>query len=361
MSLDESVSDLIRRIYCAREDVDAWDGLGQDVLEKTGACAALTTLVDLRHRNFDATRFYGRMDSNFARGIEEYSEIYYEDPTLRWASENPLARFCDSSRTVSGNYLEDAFIKWNKARFGSTHWYVGFTPPEEQLSYSFSIHFPADDGPGSAESLRLFRMLFDHMQCAVSLGRRPFNPESDAAFLLLDSSARVRELSRGARALLSSSAGLIIVDGRLRTARTADQARLEAAFAQSVSVASTGARPAALKLDRPCGARPWLLTIKPLISSFGPFGKVHCELLVHIHDGRPKLASLHLLKGLFSLTDREVEVLGRLAEGHSLETLAACLQISTNTVRAHLRSIFTKTGTSRQSEVLQLCADLASI
>lgn len=361
MSLDERVSELIKRIYCAAHDVREWDSIADEILRRTGGCLALTTLVDLSNRSYDATRFYGGCDSQAARGFEEYQYNYDQDPSLAWASRNLHARFCDSSQTVgAGDYLDHEFVKWNRARFGSTHWYVGYTAPEEQLSYSFSVHFPAEQGPGSPASLSLFRMLFDHLQCAMWLGRRPFNPDSDAAYVLLDSAGNVRELSRGARALLDSNDGLTITGRRLEPATITGRARLDAALAQVATACSTGVATRAVKLDRPSGQRPWLLTIKPLISNFGPFGKAHCELLVHIHDGKRRIGSLHLLQGLFGLTERELEVLRLLAEGHSLETLAACLNISPNTAKVHLRAIFMKTGTSRQSDLLQLSMEVAA-
>lgn len=47
---------------------------------------------------------------------------------------------------------------------------------------------------------------------------------------------------------------------------------------------------------------------------------------------------------LDSLSPREVEVLGLVAEGHSNASLAATLFLSERTVMAHMRSVFTKLG-----------------
>ncbi len=188
MSLDEGVSNLIKRIYSARQDPAEWDEVAQALISRVGACAGFTTVVDLNHRKYDRYRFYGSHDTRFARGMDEFPQVYAEDPSLAWAAQNPTARFCDSSKTVMGrDYISDPFVQWIRAHFGSTHWYVGYTPPSDLLSYSFSVHFPAEQGAASQENLALFRMLFDHMECAISLSRRPFNPESQRALLLLDS------------------------------------------------------------------------------------------------------------------------------------------------------------------------------
>jgi DNA-binding CsgD family transcriptional regulator len=104
---------------------------------------------------------------------------------------------------------------------------------------------------------------------------------------------------------------------------------------------------------------PWIVIIRPVLNSYGPFGNVEQELHVEIHNGVPRAGSLDLFQSLFSLTAREVQVVRFLADGHCVDSLSNCLEISPNTARTHLRSIFTKTSTTRQSELLQLCTGLS--
>lgn len=54
------------------------------------------------------------------------------------------------------------------------------------------------------------------------------------------------------------------------------------------------------------------------------------------------------------LTDREMEVVELLLEGHRVATIAAELYLSPHTVRNRLKSIFRKTGTSSQAELVHL-------
>jgi DNA-binding CsgD family transcriptional regulator len=358
MSIDERVSQLIKRTYCAGEDPAAWDEIALDVLGLCGGSIGLTTVVDLKNREFNSYRFYGPQNSSVARGIEEYAETYTADPSLLWASAHPTARFCDSHHTLPAeDYLENDFIRWNQARFGSTHWHVGYSTPEDDLSFSFSIHFPADQGPGKPESVRLFKMLFDHMECAVRLGRRPFNLESQRSLILLDSSGDVRHLSAGAERVLQPGAPLFVENRRLATFNTSDQARLDRAIAVTLNTVRVGTRPQALELH-PAHGRRWIVVLRPMLSSYGAFGQVRCEVMVEVHDGLPRIGSVDILQSLFELTGRELQVVRLLADGHSIESLAACMEISPNTARTHLRAIFSKTQTSRQSELMHLCAGL---
>jgi DNA-binding CsgD family transcriptional regulator len=359
VSLDERVSDLIKRTYCAGNDPSAWDQIAIDVLTLCGGSIGLTTVVDLKNREFNSYRFYGPEKSSVAIGIDEYAETYVDDPSLLWASANPAARFCDTRVAISADdYLTNEFVRWNFARFGSTHWHVGYSMPEDDLSFSFSIHFPAEEGPGDPEAVQLFKMMFDHMECAVRLGRRPFNIESSRSLILLDSAGSVRHLSAGAEVTLRGSTALRVDAGRLVTANQREQARLDRAIATTLNTVRMGTRPQALELH-PAHGRRWIVVLRPMLSSYGPFGQVRCELLVEIHDGLPRIGSVRLLQSLFDLTGREMQVIRLLADGHSVESLAACMEISPNTARTHMRAIFAKTQTSRQSELIHLCAGLS--
>ena len=362
MSLDERISELIKRIYCAGQDPNEWDRVSDDVLMTIGAKSGLTTLVDLHNREYSTTKYHGRDPMRLANALEEYAQIYSTDPTLIWASKFPSARFCDSAVTLpASEYLTNPFVQWMRDRLGATHWLVGYTPPEQRLSYSFSVHFPAEQGPGKPEAKRLFRMLFDHLECAMRLNHTPFDAESDWPLLLLDGDGNVREASNGAMKALATPDGLTIGDTRLRAALVPEQAALDRALSCVRNVAIGGTSSQAVKISRPSGKRPWILTIRPRFSGYGPFGTVKSEMIVQIHDGAPRIGSLELLQTLFDLTSRELEVVRLLAEGHSIESLACHMKISTNTARTHLRSIFAKTGSSRQSELLQLCSSLASV
>lgn len=357
MSLDERVSDLIKRIYCASHDVEEWDSIATQLLDMVGGCFALTTVVDLSTRQFESYRFYGPGTSANARGVEEYAELYRSDPTLRFAAENPAARFCDSSETVVGDYLEDPFIQWNAARFGATHWYVGYTPPSEELSFSFSIHIPAATGAATGEQLSLFRMIFDHMECAVRLQRRPFKSESARALLVLDRTGLVRQVSKGGQMLFSRPGAIAIIGSRLICSCTREQARLDRALAEAANVVTTGVRPTAVKIESAHG-NPWIVIVRPVLNSYGPFGNIEHQLHMEIHDGSPRVGSLDLIQSLFNLTARELQIVRLLADHHSVESLSELLHISPNTARTHLRAIFSKTATTRQSELMQLCSGL---
>ena len=63
---------------------------------------------------------------------------------------------------------------------------------------------------------------------------------------------------------------------------------------------------------------------------------------------------------MFDLTAREAELAACLAAGQSLSQAAGALEMSLGTARHHLKSIFGKTGTRRQAELVALLARISS-
>jgi DNA-binding CsgD family transcriptional regulator len=70
--------------------------------------------------------------------------------------------------------------------------------------------------------------------------------------------------------------------------------------------------------------------------------------------GSPQAPQAHILLGLFDLSPAEARVAQRLVEGGSIDQIAIDQRLSRETVRAQLKSVFAKTGTNRQSELVSL-------
>ena len=60
------------------------------------------------------------------------------------------------------------------------------------------------------------------------------------------------------------------------------------------------------------------------------------------------------LRALFQLTPAEANLAIKLARGMSLAEVSAAQNISRHTARAQLKSIFSKTGVTRQAELVRL-------
>jgi DNA-binding CsgD family transcriptional regulator len=80
-----------------------------------------------------------------------------------------------------------------------------------------------------------------------------------------------------------------------------------------------------------------------------------------IVDPASSRAPVEQLSALFKLTTGQARIAARLAEGLTLAAAAAACGISKETARNHLKAVFSKTGTARQSELVALLAHLLPI
>lgn len=73
----------------------------------------------------------------------------------------------------------------------------------------------------------------------------------------------------------------------------------------------------------------------------------------------PNAPDAAILNGLFDLTPAEARLVRRLLAGETIGDAANAMDLSVTTLRSQLSSIFSKTGTTRQPELLTLIASIA--
>jgi DNA-binding CsgD family transcriptional regulator len=118
--------------------------------------------------------------------------------------------------------------------------------------------------------------------------------------------------------------------------------------------------PTAIAVPRTSCRRAYQVVVAPLLTRFRQFtGTPAPRAMVLITDPeRPGLARAELLIQLFGLTPKEAEIAVSLSAAKSVEQAADEMGITYQTARTHLRRIFSKTGTSRQTELLLVLARL---
>lgn len=118
--------------------------------------------------------------------------------------------------------------------------------------------------------------------------------------------------------------------------------------------------PAAVQIPRLSLRRAYQVVAAPLRSRLRQFeglpSPVAVVLIMDPEQREP--ADMDFLIQMYGLTPKEAELAAKLSEGKSLEQAAEELAIRYETARTHLRRIFGKTGTSRQTELLLLMARL---
>jgi DNA-binding CsgD family transcriptional regulator len=133
------------------------------------------------------------------------------------------------------------------------------------------------------------------------------------------------------------------------------QKSLKSALEHHQAGASTGIE--AALLTRPDGAPPLNVLIRPIPLNYRagstPVRRPAVAVFLRDPTGSPP-ASRALLRKLFGLTATESEIALLMIDGLTLDEAAATLGVSRNTVRAHLRGVFAKTGATRQALLVKM-------
>ena len=113
-----------------------------------------------------------------------------------------------------------------------------------------------------------------------------------------------------------------------------------------------------MSLPRRQSNRPLHVRITPLLRHNAPFADQNLTeplCAVYISDpDRPQETEAELLQRMFGLTPTEAEVLNNLVLGLTVNQTATARGITTATVRTHLKTLFNKTGTTSQSELIKM-------
>lgn len=207
--------------------------------------------------------------------------------------------------------------------------------------------------------LRRAVYLYSLMDRSVSLGSLYSQAigRLSVATIVLDESGIVLDLNPIASEILASNDGLKLVGGRLEATYPSDNRELQRVLrTASAHHGTEGAGIAeAVSISRPSGQVSLGVVVESIPSQELAEGKGRPSVVVYLRDAVGKsLASTVITKQLFNLTPAETALALELANGLSLEEAAEQLNIRRNTARAHLRSIFSKTGVRRQTELVRI-------
>jgi DNA-binding CsgD family transcriptional regulator len=177
------------------------------------------------------------------------------------------------------------------------------------------------------------------------------------ASIILDEQGRLLTTNAVGRALLDQGEGISLRDGRLHIEGRDINKELQQALATIIKAQQRGETSVvrALRVPRPAGRSDLGLVIRPVPASQWSEGQSSPSAAVFISD--PDLhesTSRQILGELFALTPAEANLATLLARGLSLAQVSTAQTISQHTARAQLKSIFAKTGVSRQAELVRL-------
>jgi DNA-binding CsgD family transcriptional regulator len=187
--------------------------------------------------------------------------------------------------------------------------------------------------------------------------------------LLIGSAESVVFANRAARRVLQMEDGLRLraaAQGKPFLAANASDAQqaITAAIKQCTNANTVAVShfSNAVSVSRPSGAAAYTLNFSalPEQNEFGTGADRPCAIGFLNDPDAPVSVDAEVLKRLYGLTAAECRLAAHLCDGEALPVIAKRLKVSESTVKTQLQSIFEKTQTRRQVQLVKLLVSLAS-
>lgn len=242
---------------------------------------------------------------------------------------------------------------------------------DNQVKYTLTVFRDYEAKIFDNEETALAGVLIAQIMQALELASRIESGEVESAVysealermnvgvILVDERGRVSSHTPVAERLLKGREGIQVQGSTLRAVKASEDSELQAAIREAAQVGSDGrdaSEGCGLSLSRPSHERPLGIIVQP--ARMRSTGKEMVTVFVRDCQNEPNLNEA-LVRRVFNLTPAEADVTVRLTAGLSLEDAAKSLEISRNTARAHLRSIFAKNGITRQTDLVRLMLNSA--
>lgn len=370
---DRDFPAVVDRIYEAATGDTSWPLALEKVCDFVGARAADVTFFDPAAEQ--VTRFYpARTDDFVLRYVSDYmSDLRNNNPRMP-----PLLRtgqdelFADSDiwspkELAAMPFFAELIRPWGT--FESLNAWVR-KGDGRQPWVALLMHFGKAAGiPQQAVRDRL-GLLLPHLRRAFGTEERLHAVQWEASVLretldqvaepvaLLDSTGRIKHANAAARAILERDASLSLShDERMVLSDSEARSAFSKALAQCASpillLSKRRVPPPGQIAVRRIDGQPLILTLQPLSKQFTAGSGAVAILFISDLDRKPKDASatLRLAYGLSPVEARLVQGLG---DGLLLKEFAAQNHMTYETARSYLRSIFAKTGTRNQADLMRI-------
>lgn len=368
MESDREVLELVELIYAAAGDPARWI----EVLEWLSAvlCGNVGTI----HHQDSASH-----ESNFsslwnldAAAIAPYTAPYgFRNPlmttrpeVIRAGAVNTLQTLCPKEIFVPSEYYNDYL------RHLDLLYCIAGTPRNDgENSSNISVFRSPGDEPFGEEERKLLLVLMPHLQRAFQLHTRiqGLERKGDAAgdaldhlhqgILLLDAQGRVLLVNQAAAALFAGEKTIKLTPRGLVSAVPSESRQLSALIQRAITTGNgNGLHPGgAMMISRGGLGPPLQVLVAPLRTKTIHLGKDVPAVAIFISDlDRKTISDSAVFTQLYGLTRAEARLAHILAAGDSLHDAACKLGVAQSTVRSQLKSVFAKTNTTRQSQLVRI-------
>ena len=375
-------SDILNHVYSASLDSDLWPVALQALCQLLDADIAQMLYIDPNALMFSFSAGYGFDPHQYDIGAAKFRRHLGGDPVANYGISHLNEVFSDA-RVVPHAlkhasamhqeirvparmehmltvFLTDGSLDWTGLCFFRRPEKPPFSAQDEQALSRFCEHirratFIHKSLASTTYSQRLNELVLDKLGMGV---------------LMMDDNQHIISCNSEAQSIIAATGALQLNDNLLNANNQKDDARLKNVMQLALNNHSEHEQAMVVKIT---GAHDDVfasitkLQLQPLQEKRQPQNiptahytatiPARANLLVTLHTVSHKHPPVEALKDIFKLTTAEAELALLLADGHPLQKAASQLERSTGTARVQLQSIFRKTNTNRQANLVRLlCA-----
>jgi DNA-binding CsgD family transcriptional regulator/PAS domain-containing protein len=361
----ERFSATLESVYDCVLEPDNWQVALAQINALTGADSAAFHWGDIPTRTAIETYHIG-MSPEMLGALRQYS-IYWamQVDAINWkvGTVYHLPDLLSREEFENGRFYREVIVPHRQCD------YMGINPVNDgQRLAALSVNTSVDRGVFQPRSVELLRLLAPHITKAAKLSAA-FDLKTlqskvlektldtlSSGVLLLNAQGQAIYSNAAAQRMLHNHSGIRLAQGKL----VIKQTDAEDAFKTSLAALREPARaaeqpPATIAI--PNDTTPLIITVLPIETGRrkGLMGAFEATVAVFIQNMTALLPiPSEALNALYGFTPAETKVTMALLQGFSTADIADILGITEGTVRSHIKSVFAKTGTARQAELVQM-------
>jgi len=367
---EREMLDLVGLIYDVAMQPNRWPMFLERLAAYLHAKSAFFRLSDTSNDQVHMAFAYGIDDDYFS----DYRDHYIHcDPYRVALKRHPAGVFYPGQAALPYEQYEKSECYNDLTKLHGLYYTLGgFALRDGPLAFQIAVQRGKNESDYQQEEINCFNNMIPHFQRAFMINRHIARLEVRSSMteqaldqlsigvILIDEHGTPCYINHMAENILAAKLGLQIIKGKLATHFSAESCRLQQLIREAVSTGmSDSSHPGgAMQLSSiNTSTRPLSLLVTPLHPDASQTVFVGSRICAAIFVGSSEQTcrlNPEVLQMLYGLTPAEANLATELARGNSIENICNHFYISKHTVRTQLKSIFQKTCTNRQAELVSL-------
>jgi DNA-binding CsgD family transcriptional regulator len=359
---------LVDRIYESVAHPERWAAVARGLVRCAEAISCSIQIRSLQQTRVIGAFGYKALDSAVYEKHFAHRDVRAKALMRLPANEtHAMHHYLSQRRFTASDYYNDYFRHVTDGFWSSAWWTPVSTVSRSNRSVmAFGVHRPQTSDPDDPALEKLFRAVTPHLRQAARLlvDFEDLNLRLDMArggldgichpVMLLDRTGRVADMNRAAQDFLRARVVIRVeADGSLGTRNRKMASALKMAIGDRTRDRRHAGGLSDLRMQDESSGEMFALSFLPLMGRDG-VRRPGALLTIRMTGEAGRDARLQAIALRFHLTPAEQRLVRALADGHTLESAADSFEIRRSTAATQLRSIFAKTGTHRQAELVRM-------